>query len=48
MGWFVAAESGNCDSCGTRTKVNERIFYNGSDDGNGVEVEQRLCVECAP
>lgn len=48
IGWFVAAESGECDGCGHKTKVGASIYYSGSDDGNGVQVDQRLCVECAP
>lgn len=48
MGWFLAAEPGRCDGCGAHTKVNERIYYTGREAALTDEVEQRLCIECAP
>ncbi|MEJ7633242.1 hypothetical protein [Aeromicrobium sp.] len=48
IGWFIAAETSECDGCGHRIKRNGRVFYFTADDGNGAEIEQRHCVECAP
>lgn len=43
IGWFIAAESGECDCCGHRTARGERVYHDG-----GEMDERRLCVECAP